>query len=56
MKDHGELEDAETAQVLGALVIRAVEHLRFCTAGAQAKANFSIDGVAYEITVEGKPA
>ena len=55
MKDHGELEDAETAQVLGALVVRAVDQLKFA-AGAQAKTSFSIDGVEYEITVQAKRA
>lgn len=50
MKDHGHLDEHEQNQVIGELVNRMVEQLRFAP-GAIAKTTFEIDGVTYEIAL-----
>lgn len=54
MKDHGMLDDDETIQVLGEMLIRMRDQLRFTSPGASALTGFSIDGEAYEIRLTRK--
>ncbi len=55
MTDHGELDDADIPQVLGEMVIRMVDQLKFAP-GANALTGFAIDDVQYELTIKVKPS
>lgn len=51
MKDHGDLDDHETAQALGEMLERMRQALGFTVQGAVATTGFQVDGVAYEVTL-----
>lgn len=53
--DHGDLDEFETALVVGEMVERMRVQLAFTMEGALASTAFEVDGAVYEITLRKKP-